>query len=106
MAEYIEREDAVKIAEEYSLANGSVLGSHSGLADCIASDIATLPAADIAPVVHGEWVHPHWKNSNYCYDCSACGNEAMHCEYSWSDKNIYPICPNCGARMDGGEANA
>ena len=64
--------------------------------------IGKLPAADVAPVVHGEWVHPHWKNSDFCYDCSVCGNEAMHCEYRWSDKKIYPICPNCGAKMDGG----
>lgn len=99
MAEYIAREAAVQIAEKYGLTNGSVLGRHSGLADCIASKIATLPAADVAPVAYGEWVHPHWKNSNYCYDCSVCGNEAMHKEYKWKDKKIYPICPWCGAKM-------
>ena len=54
MAEYIEKQAAVKIVEKYSLANGSVLGRHSGLADCIASEIAALPAADIAPVVWRE----------------------------------------------------
>nr|DAW26857.1 MAG TPA: hypothetical protein [Caudoviricetes sp.] len=51
MADYIERKAAVKIAEKYGLANGSVLGRHTGLADCIASEIASLPAADVAPVV-------------------------------------------------------
>ena len=102
MAEYIEREAAVRIAEKYGLANGSVLGRHTGLADCIASEIATLPAANVVPVVHGKWVHPHWKNSDFCYDCSVCGSEAMHQEYKWSDKKIYPICPACGAKMDGG----
>ena len=65
-----------------------------------------IPTADVAPVVHGKWVHPHWKNSDCCYDCSVCGNEAMHREYRWSDKKIYPICPACGARMDGGADNA
>lgn len=49
--EYIRRGDAVKIAEKYGLANGSVLGRHTGLADCIASEILSLPAADVAPVV-------------------------------------------------------
>lgn len=48
---YIKREDAVKIAEKYGLANGSVLGRHTGLADCIASEISDLPAADVAEVV-------------------------------------------------------
>ena len=49
--EYIKRTDAVKIAEKYGLANGSVLGRHTGLADCIASEISGLPAADVAEVV-------------------------------------------------------
>lgn len=60
-----------------------------------------IPAADAAPVVYGRWILPHWKNSNYCCDCSKCGEEAMHREYQWNKKGIYPICPNCGAKMDG-----
>ena len=52
MAEYIEREAAVKVAEKYGLANGSALGRHTGLADCIASEIADIPTADVAPVIH------------------------------------------------------
>lgn len=51
MSDYIKRTDAVKIAEKYGLANGSVLGRHTGLADCIARDISELPAADVAEVV-------------------------------------------------------
>ena len=54
MSDYIRRDDAVKIAEKYGLADGSVLGRHSGLADCIASEISDLPAADVAPVVRCE----------------------------------------------------
>ena len=64
--------------------------------------VASPPAADVVPVVHGEWVRPHWKGSDYCCDCSKCGGEAMHREYQWNKKGIYPICPNCGAKMDGG----
>ena len=51
MTDYIKRTDAVKIAEKYGLANGFVLGRHTGLADCIASEISCLPAADVAEVV-------------------------------------------------------
>lgn len=99
MAEYIEREAAVKIVEKYSLANGSVLGRHSGLADCIASEIAALPAADIAPVVHGRWISfldgDHIMPERY-YRCSRCGRV---------ESRRQPYC-HCGAKMDGGEANA
>ena len=51
MAEYIKREAAVKAVEKYGLTNGVVWGRHTGLAICIASEIADIPAADVAPVV-------------------------------------------------------
>ena len=51
MTDCIRRTDAVKIAEKYGLANGSVLGRHTGLEDCIARDISEFPAADVAEVV-------------------------------------------------------
>lgn len=50
MNDYVSREAAVKIAERYGLENGSALGRHAGLADCIARDIAALPAAEVEPV--------------------------------------------------------
>ncbi len=55
--EYIKRTDAVKIAEKYGLANGSVLGRHTGLANCIASEISGLPAADVAEVCFPAELH-------------------------------------------------
>lgn len=62
--------------------------------------IATAPAVDVVPVRYGKWVQPHWKNSNYCCNCSECGGEAMHRDYQWDKNGIYLICPNCGAKMD------
>ena len=93
MAEYIEREAAVKVAAKYGLANGSALGRHTGLADCIASEIADIPAADVAPVVHGRWIHyPDCGVTR----CSHCGWSIEEC---WESKR----CPECGAKMDGAE---
>lgn len=62
--------------------------------------IATAPAADVVEVRHGLWIQPHWKNSNYCCNCSECGREAMHADYQWDKNGIYPLCPYCGAMMD------
>lgn len=67
--------------------------------------IEDAPTADVAPVVYGRWIRPHWRNDNYCYDCSECGGEAMHRDYQWDKHGVYPICPNCGAKMDGGVDN-
>ena len=50
MSDYISRKAAVKIAQKYGLANGSALGRHTGLADCIATEIEGLPAANVEPV--------------------------------------------------------
>ena len=96
MAEYIERGAAIKFLLNDSLEQ--VGYSREDAADCI----RYMDAADVAPVWHGRWVTPHWHNSDYCYNCSECGGEAMHREYQWARNGIYPICPNCGAKMDGG----
>ena len=64
--------------------------------------IDDAPAANVAPIVYGKWIRPHWENSNYCCDCSECGGEAMHRDYQWHKNGIYPICPNCGAKMQEG----
>ena len=53
MSEYIEREAAEKVASKYGCTNGVVIGRHSGLADCIALEIAKLPAAEVVPVRMG-----------------------------------------------------
>lgn len=76
-----------------------------GYNDClmrVRSMVSTAPVADVAPVVHGTWIRPHWRNDNYCCDCSECGGEAIHRDYQWHKNGAYPICPNCGAKMDGG----
>ena len=65
----------------------------------------SLPAADVAPVVHGQWIIGV-DNDDFDVKCSKC---------EWTD--IFEVagiaaveriakamhyCPNCGARMDGG----
>ena len=96
MAKYIVQESAVKLAEKYGLSNGSVLGRHTGLADCIASEIASLPVADVAPVVHTRWAH--LGGDEWC--CPVCGF-VITTEGSW-DKPAKKYCEDCGAKMDGG----
>lgn len=99
MAEYIERK-ALDKALTVAAANDKDKNRRTwAKAICVLHD---LPAADVAQVVHGRWIRPRWKNSDYCCYCSQCGGEAMHRDYQWDKNGIYPICPKCGARMDGG----
>lgn len=62
-------------------------------------EIMKIPAADVAPVVHGEWIpivnYFHGKPDGRYY-CSVCHRVE-------TVKGIY--CRICGARMDGGNSN-
>ena len=104
MAEYIDRANLIARIEYYVTHTPEGKGEHYAYS-VVLNEVLNRPAADVAPVVHGRWIHPHWRNSNYCYDCSVCNGEVMHQEYRWKDKKIYPICPWCGAKMDGGADN-
>ncbi|MBC5648485.1 hypothetical protein [Christensenella tenuis] len=54
-----------------------------------------------APEVHGQWVHMPDKSDVYydTYQCSNC-NEEIVVDLGLEKPKF---CPNCGARMDGGE---
>ena len=90
MAEYIERGTA--IAKLNAL---EVIEPLSTMTDA-KQFLADMPAADVAPVVHARWVGDGLKG-NWCY-CSNCEKAASF--FMTSD-----YCPNCGAKMDGGETN-
>jgi hypothetical protein len=63
--------------------------------------IDDIPATDVAPVRHGRWkLEENWETGYgiYVHVCTACN--------AITPVNVsrYKYCPNCGAKMDGGEA--
>lgn len=90
---------------EFELCGGNLPEKYKAFVRRVLNDRNLISAADVAPVMYARWIRPHWKNSNYCCDCSECGGEAMHRGYQWDKNGIYPICPNCGAKMDGGDGD-
>ena len=59
-------------------------------------------AADVAPVKHGHWI----PLDDYFEDaqCSECGDALVIGDCSFNDFcECYKFCPNCGAKMDGGD---
>lgn len=97
MADYMERETAIKAIEK---ADCAVIAddAESCKTDYLREIIKSVPAADVAPVVHGRWSDAGFgelpKHAPYGWACSVCGGISFNNEY------IY--CPNCGAKMDGG----
>lgn len=52
-----------------------------------------IPAADVAPVRHGQWIEKEKYNFGIMYDCSLCEDRILDNGHHWN------YCPNCGARM-------
>jgi hypothetical protein len=99
MSEYIEREAALEICEtEYQ--NRLRMLDYCGdtVAWNIAGEIKAFPAAAVAPVVHGHFVHdgPRFSGGVDWWHCSRCGRLVTDVE-----RNRFDYCPWCGARMDG-----
>ena len=57
------------------------------------------PAADVAPVVHEKWLLDRWPSLPH-RECSRC--KIMIPRTKEVPDQYWQYCPNCGARMDGG----
>lgn len=80
MTEYVDREDVKKLINT----------NFGGLLLAIDS----IPAADVAPVVHGYWIEKKSAVGRY-FECSSCG---AHENKHTAIKGYY--CWRCGAKMD------
>ncbi len=98
MSEYIDRQallDAIPPTEE-----DKQISLYGAVADFI-SLVHDVPAADVAPVVHGRWIRFKEPDSETGYIHMRCSV----CSAYWSDPSHadhFRYCPNCGAKMDGG----
>lgn len=100
MAEYIEREALLSV--ETCMVD-------SGGFDCfcvLSIDVRSAPAADVAPVVLGQWEDEYGgKYANPRYRCSVCKEKALY-KFELNELHNYnavqaltPSCPHCGAKM-------
>lgn len=63
------------------------------VADKATEKVMAQPTVDAAPVVHGEWISLEPEIG--LYGCSECEHKILRSECNY--------CPNCGAKMDGGD---
>lgn len=103
MAEYIERGALMQFPirrDHYDRKNGN---EHfiNGI-ESVLEYAENLPAADVAPVVHGRWIEIpcNHKPSRIRHIEKWVTNKCSACKYSNGRKKTH-YCPNCGAKMDG-----
>lgn len=99
--EHIEREDAK--ARLRMWITDCVLDGDNEAAYCFRDCIDLLdsiPAADVAPVVHGRWICINKRYGEY--ECSVCHGVDANCSdyYGIHAVTEQEFCSNCGAKMD------
>ena len=100
MAEYIEREALLEDLQA-AVENGGMGGM---VASALKRYVKRAPTADVVPVRHGRWIEPlRLYYGAKQYECSLCCSDKFWKKHSITEK--YPHCPNCGAKMDGGDDN-
>lgn len=104
MSDYIERGALMdKIGERLAYLrkeNGYYDHYTDGYEECYCK-VEDAPAADVAPIKHGVW-----EKTGYAYllRCSACRD--CYIDDDWLDGKKWNFCPECGAKMDGGDDDA
>lgn len=106
MAECIEREALIEklrtmpIPKQAGRANTWLDNCAAGVNAAI-WEVASFPAADVAPVVHGRWDDSGrytFPGGSTAVRCTNCGCALTESEYHLNNWNY---CPVCGAKMDG-----
>lgn len=98
MAEYIDKEKAIKLLTDSMDAYGTFSVERS-IYMTAKQKIKNIPAVDVAPVVHANWIYLD-ECSNAGVYCSCCHKKVYRGDYA-NQKLKSKYCPNCGARMDG-----
>lgn len=100
MDEYIKRDavhDLVRSLTKYAWTSPNNTGYRVTVdADDVNFGVDKIPAADVAPVRHGEWEIVVGSNGKEYMVCTCC-------RVSQDLTGVFTYCPNCGCRMDGGD---
>lgn len=90
MAEYIEREKALKLIDQIFDLTDPEGEEQIGVLKCRAAIREAIPDAGVAKVRHGEWI----TYENGAVICSECNDGEK-----WKEFRL-TYCPYCGAKMD------
>lgn len=101
MDEYIKREAALALIRPDDPNDERCAVTVATVKRLIRHVLTTAPAADVAPVVHGRWE----QDADGDWYCTNCDEVVAICESGRERTYRKPYCPNCGAKMDGGDSD-
>lgn len=97
---------------EFELCGGNLPEKYKAFVRRVLNDKNLTPAADVAEVVPAQWEEADWRE----YDAQSCETirhpkaaiVCTNCRYTFKKDALWSRnhCPNCGARMDGGDDRA
>lgn len=65
--------------------------------DAVITTVKEIPAADVVEARHGKWINECQEGlGSFSAECSLCSKRTLAYFH-------YFYCPNCGAKMDGGQ---
>lgn len=91
---YIELEAVIAAIEKPKVTPGGVI--FDALKKACQEEVRNLPAADVVEVRHGHWTKCREGLSSFSAKCSECTKRTLSYFH-------YNYCPNCGAKMEGGQ---
>ena len=100
MAEYIDKEILLSLVQPDTPEDDKAAVTIATAKKLVRSIVYSTPTADVAPVVHGRWIEKEKYTFGIMYDCSLCEDRILDNGHPWN------YCPNCGAKMDGGDNNS
>ena len=111
MVKYLDRDDVLNVIDYIRTKYISVYNRRDKCSQFWADTIRyfekrinKLDDYDVVPIRHGHWVSEY--DCGYTTPhCSECGETALTKEETSYDYVYSSYCPNCGAKMGGGEDN-
>ena len=92
--------------EEHYVPDGDTQWEYKKELCVLKPTIDAMPTVDAVEVVHGRWeLDSETEVSKYVYCTNCCQGFAFR-KVAELQLDVMPYCPNCGAKMDGGNEDA
>ena len=104
----VKKQEVHKMTNEKRLIDANALNWGRCPADgkLVKAWLDEAPTVDAVEVVHGKWEYGKWENGHWVKGNERCRCSVCHRDFAVDHLNIWHGCPQCLAKMDGGNEDA